>query len=71
MRLTEIGRRWGAVGDSRWSRFQVEKDAVEKATQALKEIRMSLQKWSTVVPTLQTKNLSKGNVVATTPLLLS
>ncbi|EYC46148.1 hypothetical protein Y032_0406g900 [Ancylostoma ceylanicum] len=59
MRLTEIGRQWGAVGDSRWSRFQVEKDTVEKTTKALKEIRMSLQKWSSVIPSLQTRNLSK------------
>ncbi|RCN30937.1 tRNA uridine 5-carboxymethylaminomethyl modification enzyme GidA [Ancylostoma caninum] len=59
MRLTEIGRQWGAVGDSRWSRFQIEKEAVQKTTKALKEIRMSLQKWTAVIPGLQTKNLSK------------
>ncbi|VDO25766.1 unnamed protein product [Heligmosomoides polygyrus] len=56
MRLTEIGRKWRAVGDARWSRFLAEKSALETATAALKDIRMSIAKWSRAIPAFQSKN---------------
>ncbi|KHJ90821.1 tRNA uridine 5-carboxymethylaminomethyl modification enzyme GidA [Oesophagostomum dentatum] len=59
IRLTEIGRQWGAVNDDRWSIFQAEKSSFDNMMQALKGIKMSLQKWSTVLPFLQTRNYSK------------
>lgn len=62
MRLTEIGRKWRAVGDARWSRFLAEKSALETATAALKDIRMSIAKWSRAIPAFQSKNPARGKV---------
>ncbi|KAK6044977.1 hypothetical protein COOONC_17518 [Cooperia oncophora] len=59
MRLTELGKKWGAVSDGRWFRFIAEKNAVDTVTAVLKGIRMSISKWTQVIPTLQSKNLSK------------
>ncbi|KAK5980539.1 tRNA uridine 5-carboxymethylaminomethyl modification enzyme GidA, partial [Trichostrongylus colubriformis] len=59
MRLTELGREMGAISDVRWSRFIAEKNAVDTATSALKSIRMSISKWTRVLPKLQSKNLHK------------
>ncbi|XGW12487.1 hypothetical protein V3C99_013299 [Haemonchus contortus] len=59
MRLTELGRKWGAVRDIRWSRFIDEKNAVDTATEALRDIRMSISKWTKLLPKLQSKNLAK------------
>ncbi|CAJ0606928.1 unnamed protein product [Cylicocyclus nassatus] len=59
MRLTEIGRRWNAVGDNRWARFQEEKKSFEGMSDALKKISMSLKKWISIIPSIQTKNVYK------------
>uniref|UniRef100_A0A158PB30 Protein MTO1 homolog, mitochondrial n=1 Tax=Angiostrongylus cantonensis TaxID=6313 RepID=A0A158PB30_ANGCA len=59
MRLTELGRKWGSVGDARWSRFLASKRAIDTLTSELKDIRMSLAKWSQVFPSYQWKNPAK------------
>ncbi|KAJ1368637.1 hypothetical protein KIN20_029849 [Parelaphostrongylus tenuis] len=59
MRLTELGRKWGAVGDARWSRFLANKRAIDTLTTELKEIQLSLTKWSQVFPSHQLKITGK------------
>lgn len=41
LRLTEIGRRAGAVGEDRWRRFCAKVDALERGRERLKEVRVS------------------------------
>ncbi|WKX94251.1 hypothetical protein Q1695_011477 [Nippostrongylus brasiliensis] len=59
IRLTELGRKWRAISDSRWSVFCSEKHALDEATAALKDIRMSISKWCQLLPGFQSKNLTK------------
>ncbi|VDM54269.1 unnamed protein product [Angiostrongylus costaricensis] len=59
MRLTELGRKWGSVGTARWSRFLANKRAIDTLTSELKDIRLSLAKWSQVFPSYQWKNPAK------------
>ncbi|KJH50213.1 tRNA uridine 5-carboxymethylaminomethyl modification enzyme GidA [Dictyocaulus viviparus] len=46
IRLTELGRKWGAVGDYRWSRFLADKNAIDNLTSELRNIQMNMSKWS-------------------------
>lgn len=46
MRLTEVGRQLGVVGDERWTKFTLDKDAYQNVVSRLKGFEISAAKWS-------------------------
>ncbi|KAI1454949.1 glucose-inhibited division protein A subfamily [Annulohypoxylon moriforme] len=47
LRLTEMGRGWGVVGDRRWSRFSDDKMRMEDLTRKLRDCVRSAPAWNT------------------------
>ncbi|KAI1375749.1 glucose-inhibited division protein A subfamily [Hypoxylon crocopeplum] len=45
LRLTALGRAWGAVSDTRWTRFTDEKQQIDDLTRALQSYALSSQTW--------------------------
>ncbi|CAB3404365.1 unnamed protein product [Caenorhabditis bovis] len=59
MRLTEMGRRFNAVGNERWQQFCNVKRDLEIMREEARNISMSLAKWKRILPKLKTKNDAK------------
>lgn len=49
LRLTEIGRKFGVVGDQRWQRFSSDLATMNEVVSKLKEIKLSSPKWSQIL----------------------
>lgn len=46
LRLTDLGRRLGVVGDKRWAKYQADKDIYDQVISTLKKYELSASKWS-------------------------
>ncbi|CAI4231377.1 unnamed protein product [Auanema sp. JU1783] len=59
LRLTPAGRKHGVVSDQRWSVFSEQKNGMDTATSLLTDVKMSIAKWSRLLPQLKSRNASK------------
>ncbi|CAO4364233.1 unnamed protein product [Caenorhabditis nigoni] len=59
IRLTEIGRRHGAIGDTRWNEFSKTRKSLDDLTQKTEDLKMSMVRWKRRIPKLTTKNDGK------------
>ncbi|PIC44098.1 hypothetical protein B9Z55_004585 [Caenorhabditis nigoni] len=63
IRLTEIGRRHGAISDSRWGRFSKTKKSLDDLTRKTEDLKMSMVKWKRKIPKLTTTR-NEGKVLS-------
>ncbi|UMM16244.1 hypothetical protein L5515_013341 [Caenorhabditis briggsae] len=59
IRLTEIGRRHGAIGDTRWNKFSRTRKSLDDLTQKTEDLKMSMVKWKRKIPKLTARNDGK------------
>ncbi|GMS84689.1 hypothetical protein PENTCL1PPCAC_6863 [Pristionchus entomophagus] len=53
LRLTEMGRRMGVVGDKRWNEFTTVKKAFDNCCQVMGDDKRSVAKWMRAIPSLK------------------
>lgn len=59
LRLTELGRKVGCVGDQRWESFTKDKKILDHTIETLKGFKLSSSKWDSLLPKVTIGNDSK------------
>lgn len=59
LRLTELGRKVGCVGDQRWESFTKDKKILDHTIETLKGFKLSSSKWDSLLPNVTIGNDSK------------